>query len=258
MLRQIPNLFTLINLVFGCLAILFVLQVDESLAYTEGGDLFLRLPEYMVYGSLCIVGAAIVDFLDGFIARWLNAASEMGKQLDSLCDAVSFGVAPSLIAYQMLKLSYLKSTKALDTSMLVLIPALLIACCAVWRLAKFNIDQRQSVSFRGVPTPITAMVFASLPMILWFDAAVYSDLLLNPWFLYGLILVTSFLMVSDFPIMSFKLSGGSFKNYLPQLILLIVSIILMLFLQWAAVPAIYIVYVLLSLLFRNQILSNKS
>jgi CDP-diacylglycerol--serine O-phosphatidyltransferase len=258
MIRQIPNLFTLINLVFGCLAILFVLQVDESMAYTEAGDLFLRLPEHMVYGSFCIAGAAVIDFLDGFIARWLNAASEMGKQLDSLCDAVSFGVAPSLIAYQLLKLSYLKSSGALDISIIVLTPALLIACCAVWRLAKFNIDQRQSVSFRGVPTPITAMVFASMPMILWFDAGVYSDLLLNPWLLYGLVLITSFLMVSDWPMMSFKISVGGVKQNMPQLIFLLVALIAVFVLKWVSIPVIYIVYVLLSLLFRNKILSVKS
>jgi CDP-diacylglycerol--serine O-phosphatidyltransferase len=258
MLRQIPNLFTLINLIFGCLAVIFTLQVNDSIVYLEGDQLMMRMPENMMLAALFIYAAAVVDFLDGFVARWLNASSDMGKQLDSLSDAVSFGVAPSLIVYQLLRLSYLQKSASLDTSILLLLPALIIACCAVWRLAKFNIDQRQSVSFRGVPTPITGLMLASLPMILWFDTATTENIILNIWVLYGLILLAGYLMVSDLPMMSFKIAKGNTKQYLPQIILLSVSLISIIILRWAAVPVIYILYVTLSLLFRNKILSFKS
>jgi CDP-diacylglycerol--serine O-phosphatidyltransferase len=258
MLRQIPNLFTLLNLVFGCIAIILILQVNDAMVYVEGEQLLLRLPENMMLGAIFIYGAAVIDFLDGFLARWLKASSEMGKQLDSLSDAVSFGVAPSLIVFQLLRLYYLQQSSALDTSFYFLIPALLIACCAVWRLAKFNLDQRQSVSFRGVPTPITGLMIASLPMILWFDAAIAEHIILNPWILYGLILLAGYLMVSDLPMMSFKIAKGNTKQYFPQIILLTASLILMIILRWAAVPVIYMLYVTLSLLFRKKILTIKS
>jgi CDP-diacylglycerol--serine O-phosphatidyltransferase len=258
MLRQIPNLFTLLNLVFGSVAIILILQVDDSIAYLDGDQLLLRLPENMMLGSLFICGAAIIDFLDGFVARWLNAASEMGKQLDSLCDAVTFGVAPSLIAYQLLRLSYLRTTNAMEVSIIFLLPALIIACCAVWRLAKFNIDQRQSVSFRGVPTPITAIMFASFPMMLWINADMVESLVLNKWLLYFMILFSGYMMVSDLPMMSFKISRGSWRNYIPQIIFLIFSLIWIIIFQWVAVPLIYLLYVLISLFFRKKILSLKS
>ncbi|MBU6158417.1 MAG: CDP-diacylglycerol--serine O-phosphatidyltransferase [Bacteroidetes bacterium] len=244
MLRQIPNLFTLLNLVLGSVAVILILQTED------------HLPENMVLGAALIYCAAIIDFLDGFIARWMNAASEMGKQLDSLSDAVSFGLAPSLIVYQLLRLSYMQSSNGMATSFWLLLPALFIACCAVWRLAKFNVDQRQSVSFRGVPTPITALMFASFPLILWFEQGGAAALLLQKVVLYGLTLVAGLLMISDIPMMSLKWSGGSMKKYLPQLMLLVFSVVLILFLHWLAIPLIYIAYVLLSLFARRKILSQ--
>jgi CDP-diacylglycerol--serine O-phosphatidyltransferase len=244
MLRQIPNLFTLLNLVLGSVAVILILQTED------------QLPENMVLGSVLIYGAAIIDFLDGFIARWMKATSEMGKQLDSLSDAVSFGLAPSLIVYQLLRLSYMQSSNGMQTSFWLLLPALFIACCAVWRLAKFNIDQRQSISFRGVPTPITGLMIASFPMILWFEQGWIATLLFQKVLLYGLTLVAGLLMVSDIPMMSLKWSGGSWKKYIPQLLLLIFSVIALVFLHWLAIPLVYIAYVLLSLFTKRKILSQ--
>lgn len=255
MLKQIPNIFTLLNLVFGCIAVLLILQVNDSVAYMEDGQLLMQLPENMMLGSVFIFAAGLVDFLDGFIARWLKASSEMGKQLDSLCDAVSFGVAPAMIAYQILKMGYLRQSAATDTSILLLLPALLVACASVWRLAKFNIDQRQTVHFRGVPTPITAMVFASLPLMLWYNVPFAANLLLSPWVMYFLILMAGYLMISDIPILSLKISTSNYKEYYPQIILAVVAIILLMIFQWAAILMIYILYVLLSLLFRKKLIS---
>jgi len=164
-MKQIPNFFTLLNLAFGCIAIILILQPGENITATQNGNLIINLPEKITYACFFIFAAGIVDFLDGFVARLMKATSEMGKQLDSLSDVVTFGVAPAMIMYQLLRMSYLKEESALGTSVLLLLPAILIACCAAYRLAKFNIDERQTTSFRGVPTPITGFVVAALPLI---------------------------------------------------------------------------------------------
>ena len=97
-MKQIPNLFTLLNLIFGCIAIVMILQTGETIVLLDnGGVTELNLPEKIWEASLFLFGAAVVDFLDGFLARALKASSEMGKQLDSLSDVVSFGVAPGMI-----------------------------------------------------------------------------------------------------------------------------------------------------------------
>jgi CDP-diacylglycerol---serine O-phosphatidyltransferase len=252
-MKQIPNLFTLLNLVFGCIAIILIFQPGENIAYLKNGYIELTYPARITYASFFIFAAGIVDFLDGFVARLMKASSEMGKQLDSLSDVVTFGVAPSMIMYQLLRMSYLKEETAFDTSILLLLPALLIACCAAWRLAKFNIDARQSTTFFGVPTPITAMVVASLPLIIWFNQWGLKEILVNKWVLYLFTLVLSVMMVVDVPIMSLKFKDYFFKNNQPKFILAIAAIVLAVIFQWAAVPMIYLLYVVLSLLLRNKI-----
>lgn len=253
MLKQIPNLFTLLNLVFGCIAIILILQPGESITTINGENLVINLPEKIAYASLFIFAAGIVDFLDGFLARLMKASSEMGKQLDSLSDCVTFGVAPAMIMYQLLRMSYLKEETAFDTSIWLLLPAILIACGAAWRLAKFNIDERQTISFRGVPTPITGFMVAALPLVVWYNSWDLASVVLNRWVLYGITILISYLMVSDLPIMSLKFKDYSFKGNQPKIILAIVSIILAVVFQWAAIPLIYLTYVALSLLLRKQI-----
>jgi CDP-diacylglycerol--serine O-phosphatidyltransferase len=253
-MKQIPNLFTLLNLVFGCIAIILILQPGENITATNNGNLVINLPEKIAYASFFIFAAGIVDFLDGFFARLMKATSEMGKQLDSLSDVVTFGVAPAMIMYQLLRMSYLKEESALDTSVLLLLPAILIACCAAYRLAKFNIDERQTTSFRGVPTPITGFVVAALPLIIWYNQWDLEGIILNRWVLYIIIVIISYLMISDIPIMSLKFKDYSFKNNQSKVILAVLSLLLIIFFQWSAIPLIYIVFVVLSLIFRKQIL----
>src|SRR5258707_1170815 len=125
-MKIIPNLFTLLNLVFGCLAIIYILQTGIVLFTDQDQSTFMIIPEKIWYASLFIGIAAVVDFVDGFVARLFKAVSDMGKQLDSLADLVSFGVAPGLIIYQFLRLSFAKESNALDTSFAALLPSLLI------------------------------------------------------------------------------------------------------------------------------------
>src|SRR5690348_16401663 len=136
--RNIPNFFTLLNLIFGCIAIVLILQVGQSIVIlndqTGAYDPFFL--EKLTLGGVFIFLAAVVDFLDGFIARLFKATSKMGEQLDSLSDLVSFGVAPGMILYQLLRLSYARQENGLDVSFISLLPAFLFTAAAAWRLAK--------------------------------------------------------------------------------------------------------------------------
>ena len=253
-MKQIPNLFTLLNLVFGCIAIVFILQTGQSIVYVESnGFTTWDLPEKIAMGSLFIFAAAVVDFLDGFVARLFKASSEMGKQLDSLADVVSFGVAPGLILYQLLLISFAKETEGLDVSVAALLPAFLIPCAGAWRLAKFNIDNTQQFSFKGVPIPASGITIASLPLIVYYQQFNLQEILFNKWMLYGIIVLLSWLMVSNIPLMSLKFKDGSLKNNMPKYILLAIAIVAAIVLKWVAIPVVFIVYVIVSLAFKNKI-----
>jgi CDP-diacylglycerol---serine O-phosphatidyltransferase len=252
-MKQIPNLFTLLNLVFGCVAIVFILQTGESIVVTEStGATQVFLPEKIWWGSLFIFGAAIVDFLDGFLARMLKSSSEMGKQLDSLSDVVSFGVAPGLILYQLLRISYAREEYGLDVSMIVLLPAFIFTCAVAWRLAKFNIADNQSYSFKGVPSPAAGLLIASFPLIVFYEYFGIQPLFINKWFLYSVILIVSYLMVSNISFMAIKFTDFSVRNNLLKYILLAISLICLVILKWFAIPIIFVLYIILSLLSKHS------
>ena len=252
-MKQIPNLFTLLNLVFGCLAIVFILQTGESIVLLQpGGFTEVNLPEKITWGCFFIYAAAAIDFLDGFVARLFKSTSNMGRQLDSLADLVSFGVAPGLIIYQLLRISYAQEENGLDVSIISLLPAFLIPCAAAWRLAKFNLDTEQQVSFKGVPTPAIGLVIASFPLIIHFQTFNLQFTFINKWLLYAIILLFSYLMLSNLPLMSMKVKDLSIKNNLARYILLILGIIAAISLKWLAVPVIFFLYVILSLAFKNK------
>ena len=252
-MKQIPNLFTLLNLVFGCLAIIFILQTGETLVTQNEGAWVAQLPEKIWWGSVCIGIAGLVDFLDGFVARLFKAESAMGKQLDSLADVVSFGVAPGMILYQLLRISYISEESGLDTSLWALAPALLFPCAGAYRLARFNIDETQQFGFRGVPIPAAGLVVASLPLILLYNYFNLVTILLNKWMLYAIILILSYLMISNLSLMALKFQDFTVRNNLAKVILLVLSLLAAVFLQWLAVPVIFILYIVLSLAFKNKI-----
>lgn len=249
-MKQIPNIFTLLNLFFGCIAIVFALQ--NSIEITADGQ-FVRLTEELYYASLFIGIAAVIDFLDGFVARALNASSEMGKQLDSLADVVSFGAAPSIILYQFLRMSFIRESEGVETSMLLLMPAFVFACAGAYRLARFNLDTEQSFGFKGVPIPAAGLVVASLPLIYWnMQTEMVYTILMNKWFLYGLIILLSFLMVSKLPLMALKFKDFSIKSNLPKFILVGIAVVTALLLKWLAIPIVFIAYIILSLLYKRN------
>ena len=265
-MKQIPNIFTLLNLVFGCLAIVAVMQSGLIPVFSqspdgswyaavnpETGTQYLSIPEKIYMASVFIGCAAVIDFLDGFVARLLKASSEMGKQLDSLADVVSFGVAPGLIIYQFLRLSFAQQEGGLDVSILWLIPAFLIPCAGAYRLARFNIDTTQSHGFKGVPIPAAGLLIASFPLIYWFsNTDIIVSLFTNQWFWYAVIFVVSYLMVSTLPMLALKFSGVTVKKLMPFIIVAIVAVISAVLLGWVAVPISFVAYVILSLLAKQK------
>lgn len=252
-MKHLPNMFTLLNLVFGCLAVVFILQNGITIYASAEGETLINIPEKMWMASLCIGLAAVVDYLDGFVARLFKATSELGKQLDSLADLVSFGVAPGMIVFQLLRLSFATESNSLDQSILWLMPAFLLPTGAAYRLARFNIDSSQTFSFKGMPVPAVGLFFATLPLVYWnVDAEWVHDLLLNKWFLYALVLLFTWLMVSTLPLMAFKFKSYGIRENLHKYVLLLISVVAIVLLKWLAAPPIIVAYVILSLLYKNQ------
>ncbi|MBK7097657.1 MAG: CDP-alcohol phosphatidyltransferase family protein [Sphingobacteriales bacterium] len=240
-MKQIPNLFTLLNLVFGCLAIIFIFRSD-------GNDILGISGISLIYAGTFIFASAVVDFLDGFVARLFKATSEMGAQLDSLADAVSFGVAPGMIIYKLIETFTFPGQEAQSGFInWPAIPALLIPCAAVWRLAKFNLDKEQTYYFKGLPSPAAGITIASLPLIqlgktgfLEPESALYI--------LYVVIIIISWLMVCNIPLISLKFKSKSLKDNIDKIILVIIALIAVLLLKWVAVPVILVAYIIVSLI----------
>ena len=252
-MKQIPNIFTLLNLFFGCCALVFILQNGLTAAYTADGVQYIDLPERIWMAPLFIGLAGIVDFLDGFVARLFKASSALGKELDSLADIVSFGVAPGMILYQFLRMSFSKEPNGLEISMLWLLPAFIFSCAAAYRLAKFNTDDSQQYGFKGVTTPAVGLLVASFPLIYWYSQnETIVNLLLNKWVLYGIIIVLSYLMVSNLPIMALKFKDYTLKNNLPKIVLIGIAVVAALLLKWIAVPVVFIAYIIVSLTLKNK------
>lgn len=253
MKKQIPNIFTLLNLVFGCMAIVYILQNGLVLRYSAEGDPFVDIPEKIWLASLFILLAAIVDFFDGFLARLLGASSEMGKQLDSLADVVSFGVAPSLIIYQFLRLSFAAGEDGLNISIIWLCPAFILAAAGAYRLARYNLITEKVKGFIGVPIPAVGLFVASIPLIYWnSNSAAVINTVTNKWVLFALVIFLSWLMVSKLPMMDMKFSRGNMKENLPRFILIGIALLSIVFLQWLAAPVILLAYIILSYLYKNK------
>jgi CDP-diacylglycerol---serine O-phosphatidyltransferase len=256
-MKQIPNLFTLLNLVFGCMAIVYILQTSDFVYLSQNGmewtfDGKESIPNAWWYGSLFIGLAAVVDFLDGAVARFFNASSELGKQLDSLADVVSFGVAPAMIVYQLLRMSYMQSSSGIETDNWLLAPAFIIAAAAAYRLGKFNLDTTQTKTFKGVPTPAVGLLVASFPLIVYKNQLGLESLLLNKWVLYLVIAVLAWLMVSKQRMMSLKINPKQLNKHIPIVALILLGLIGAFTIGWVTVPVVFIAYVVLSLLTQQK------
>jgi CDP-diacylglycerol---serine O-phosphatidyltransferase len=231
--RHIPNLITLSNLFLGMMAI------EQALL------------GHLEYASYFIVGAAVLDFLDGFLARLLNAYSEIGKQLDSLADVVSFGVAPAFILYKMLQANapFFESPTSFHFSThLILYSPFLIALFSALRLAKFNIDPRQSSSFIGLPTPASALFISSLPLLTDEFGLNLSAIFAGTTALVFISVILSGLMVSGLPLFSMKFKDYQFRNNWVRYSFMVLSIVLLSVFWLNSIPLILFMYVGISVL----------
>ncbi len=252
-MKHLPNICTLANLFFGCTAITFILNAPAFLNTITGEDYFPVLGmEQMYYGSLFIALAALMDVLDGFAARSLKVHSLIGKDLDSLADVVSFGVAPSMILFKLLWFVYMAEPGALDAPMLATTPAFLVACFGTLRLATFNQTSGQQQShFVGMPIPAVGLIIASLPLLVWFPSPVdIKPFLYNKWSLYILIALLCFFMVSKIRFLKWKASGKGIGAWWPQILMLIVLVAGAPFLKFAVVPLVFVVYIICSIVYR--------
>lgn len=218
MKKYIPNTITCLNLFSGCIGVLYVLKGEYDFAL------------------YCVIASGIFDFFDGMVARLLHVKSLIGKELDSLADVVSFGFLPGAIMFMLLQ----------QASANEYIPYLgfLITVFSALRLAKFNIDERQTSDFIGVNTPMNTFLIISLPFLM----VEYPDILKNLYVLLALTLVCSILLVSELRLFSMKLSSLGWRENKFKYLFLMISLVLILFLGITAIPVVFVFYILFSLL----------
>ncbi len=239
MIRKfVPNFFTLLNLACGCVAAVLAVQ------------------NHLIFAALLVGLGIFFDFFDGFFARLLGVSSDLGLQLDSLADLVTSGLVPGIVMVQLLAQSLGSNVPPilypwedrpifyLDFSGWALL-GLLITLASAYRLAKFNIDERQTSSFIGLPTPANAILILSIPLILTYQPSPrIVSLIFNPWFLMGLTVFSSFILNAELPLFGLKFKTWDFKSNWFRYVFLGLSVVAILFLQFLALPLIILVYLL--------------
>lgn len=216
MKKHIPNFITSLNLFTGCVGIYFAFSGNYTWAF------------------VCVLLAAIFDFMDGFAARLLKAYSPMGKELDSLADVISFGLLPGAIVFFFLS--------QVEIHPLIPFFAFLIPVFSGLRLAKFNVDERQTDSFIGLPVPANAIFWGGLIYSYHHFLAQY------PWVVIALVLLFSFLLISELPMFSLKMKNLSWADNIVQYCFLLFSLLLIIFFRTNAFASIILVYILFSIL----------
>ena len=234
--KHIPNIITLLNLLCGCIALVFAGEANFEMAFF----------------FVCL--GIFFDFFDGFFARLFHVSSPLGLQLDSLADMVTSGVVPGFVLFKML------SNSVNSDPSLMYLPYLgfIITLGSCYRLANFNIDTRQTDSFIGLPTPANALFILSLPLLLKnSDSLIVLELLINPWILLFISMLSAFILNAEIPLFALKIKKFNLKDNALQLFFLLISILLLAYLQFAGVALIIVFYVLLSII-TNKFKANKS
>ncbi|WP_419210897.1 CDP-alcohol phosphatidyltransferase family protein [Maribacter sp. X9] len=239
MKKHIPNFITLLNVFCGCVATVFAV-----LNRLEIAALFVALGIFF-------------DFFDGLAARVLHVKSDLGLQLDSLADMITSGLVPGIVMFQLLAMSqtdgwgdgshFFLNEGVFQISHILPFMGFVITMASGYRLAKFNIDENQVSSFIGLPTPANALLILSLPLILLYqNNDILNGIILNPWFLIGLTLVSAYLLNCSLPLFALKFKNTSFKDNALRYIFLIISIVLIVTMQFLAIPLIILFYVVSS------------
>ncbi|ETN96021.1 CDP-diacylglycerol---serine O-phosphatidyltransferase [Zhouia amylolytica] len=241
MKKHIPNLITLLNLFCGSIAAIFAVknQLEVAAVFVFLGIFF--------------------DFFDGLTARLLKVQSDLGIQLDSLADMVTSGLVPGIVMYQLLHMSSgIGSWEVADSPVEVVslfggdvkaLPflGLLITLASAYRLAKFNIDEDQATSFIGLPTPANALFILSLPLILFYQGNdLVNGFILNKWFLIAITLLSSYMLNARIPLFALKFKDWKLKSNATRYSFLSLSVILLILLQFIAIPIVVVLYVLMS------------
>jgi CDP-diacylglycerol--serine O-phosphatidyltransferase len=243
-IKHLPNFITSLNLLCGCLAIL-------SLAIGNPLD-----------AAYLVIAAAIFDFFDGFAARLLKVSSPIGAELDSLADMVTFGVVPGMMLLHYLVQTtqwHITGPSTFLEHPLLLVP-LAVPVFSALRLAKFNVDTRQTDSFLGLPTPASALWVISIPLMIeympfhiWWEP---ENVIVAEWFIIASAIGLSILMVSDIPLLAMKFKSFGWKGNEIRFVFLIISVVLLIILQPLAIPIILSLYVLLSVI--NNLFLSKN
>ena len=237
-MKYLPNLITLGNLFCGSVAIIYAVQ------------------ENFVSAAFFVILGIVLDFFDGFFARLLKVTGELGKQLDSLADMVTSGLVPGVIMFKLMQInlksdpnSFIHEDPVLDVALI----GLLITLAACLRLAKFNLDKRQTDQFIGLPTPAMCLVVISLPLIQKYsDVEFAKDLIANNYFLIALTWVLSYLMNAEIFLFSLKFKDYSIAKNKIKYLFLMVSVILIFTLKYLAIPLLILFYIILSLFNRSS------
>lgn len=264
-LFTIPNIITLLNLACGCLAIVFAFNGN------------------LVWSAYLVGIAAVLDFLDGFVARALKQYSPIGKDLDSLADMVTFGVVPGVVMFQMMTFGVRYLEVGRPDSWIMYLPffAFSITLFSALRLAKFNNDTRQSDSFMGVPTPANSILICSLPLIAshelgitnfavnldsgWMCLTGVSEEALSSWqaimqnslwVLLSLVVIMSYLLIAELQLFSLKFKFFKWKGNEIRYSFLAASVVMLVLLKYIALPLIILLYILLSIV--NNLLTRKT
>ncbi|WP_405381414.1 CDP-alcohol phosphatidyltransferase family protein [Maribacter sp. LLG6340-A2] len=239
MKKHIPNSITLLNVFCGCVATIFAVMNRLELA------------------ALFVALGIFFDFFDGLAARVLNVKSELGLQLDSLADMITSGLVPGIIMFQLLAMSqtdgwgdgshFFMETGEVKFMHLLPFFGFVVTMASGYRLAKFNIDENQTSSFIGLPTPANALLILSLPLILLYqNNDIINGIILNKWFLIVLTLVSAYLLNCSLPLFALKFKNTSFKDNALRYIFIIISLVLIVTMHFMAIPVIILFYVVSS------------
>lgn len=246
MIKQIPNMISSLNLLCGSVAVLFAASGDLT---TSAFFVFLGI---------------FFDFFDGLAARMLDAQSEIGLQYDSLADVITSGLAPAVVMFQLMNLSFLGSKQSLSeiasadgwnvgVANYAPLFGLIIAVAAAYRLAKFNVDTRQTDGFFGLPTPANALLVLSLPLILKYQYSEWAaQVILNPWFLIAITVLGCVLMNSEIRLFSLKFKTWDLKNNAVRYIFLGLCAVFLIAFKYWAIPIIIGTYILLSVVSKSK------
>jgi CDP-diacylglycerol---serine O-phosphatidyltransferase len=249
-MRHLPNIVTLGNLFFGCMAIMFILM-DAPFSIPFGDDQYWAIgTANFYYGAWCIIIAAGFDWIDGFVARALKVESELGAMLDSLSDIVSFGVAPSMIIMKLLWMATMSGENALSVPAWAVAPAFLIACFGALRLAIFNLAPKNNDQFTGIPIPAVGLTIAGIGLMYYHNSLGWNEFLQNKWLLYALIILFSYGMVSKLKLFSMKPNGFGIKENWGRYLLIALTLLSSYFLNYAAIPFALVAYIIISIFYK--------